>query len=465
MLNLDPLRHSRLVEKDGAGSDPAPGAQGDSQNPGGFSAKAPTRDVSGDLALDLRLHGILEQACLATAAAGAVIALAAGDEMVCRATFGEKAPAVGVSLNTRSGLSGACIRTRELQRCDDAFTDLRVNANACRDLEIRSILVLPVIIGETLCGIFEIFSPIPCAFGDGDIQALTALSNRISQTVGEASSTEQPALEATTQAGPTRFVESEPVPVRAEVVAREMFRAAESQPAPRKRDYWTSVLTAGVICLAVLLGWMVGRAGWSMAVNRAQAQLPAVPDEVQAATQVTPPAVTAPVPATSARAVQTEPRDKQPQAKQPANPVPKAKSATAEPPAGGLVVYEQGKVVFRMPPADKQAGAADSGAASGAENKSASVEVSPQKNSSYLVERVEPEYPEEARLQRIQGPVVLSALVGANGSVRDVSVISGDPHLTQAAVDAVRQWRFKPHLVRGKPVDFETQITVNFALP
>jgi TonB family protein len=90
---------------------------------------------------------------------------------------------------------------------------------------------------------------------------------------------------------------------------------------------------------------------------------------------------------------------------------------------------------------------------------------SPQAGTNYLLERVEPDYPEDAKQQHIQGPVVLKALVNADGSVREVKVISGDSHLVKAASDAVGQWRFRPHLRAGKPIEFETRITVNFQLP
>ena len=65
-----------------------------------------------------------------------MIALASGDKMVCRATAGEKTPSAGAFLNTRSGLSGLCVQTREMQSCDDTLTDPRVNAAACQTLGI-----------------------------------------------------------------------------------------------------------------------------------------------------------------------------------------------------------------------------------------------------------------------------------------------------------------------------------------
>ena len=80
-----------------------------------------------------------------------------------------------------------------------------------------------------------------------------------------------------------------------------------------------------------------------------------------------------------------------------------------------------------------------------------------------LIMRVAPVYPEEARGQHIQGPVVMKAVIATDGSVRDLTAISGDPQLAKAAAEAVRQWRFQPQL-NHKPVEFETQITMVFTL-
>jgi TonB family protein len=93
------------------------------------------------------------------------------------------------------------------------------------------------------------------------------------------------------------------------------------------------------------------------------------------------------------------------------------------------------------------------------------VPVSPEIARTRLLQRIEPQYPVEARLQYIQGPVVLKAVVGKDGNVQELQVISGDAMLAKAAGDAVRQWRFKPYQPNGQAVEFETQITVNFTLP
>jgi len=81
-----------------------------------------------------------------------------------------------------------------------------------------------------------------------------------------------------------------------------------------------------------------------------------------------------------------------------------------------------------------------------------------------LVHDVTPQYPPEAGRERIEGTVVLLAVIGKDGGVRDVRVESGLPLLAQAAIDAVKQWRYKPYLLNGEPVEVDSHITINFTL-
>jgi putative methionine-R-sulfoxide reductase with GAF domain len=122
--------------------------------------------LSADLALDIILNDIVEQTRLATNASAAAIALVQGNEIVCRATTGENAPGLGVRLDAHSGLSGACVQTKECQRCDDTETDSRVDFDVCSQLGVRSILVYPVLKQGQLVGVTEIFSPRPNAFSE-----------------------------------------------------------------------------------------------------------------------------------------------------------------------------------------------------------------------------------------------------------------------------------------------------------
>ncbi len=81
-----------------------------------------------------------------------------------------------------------------------------------------------------------------------------------------------------------------------------------------------------------------------------------------------------------------------------------------------------------------------------------------------LLHRVQPTYPPAARMNHIQGAVVLRAIIGKDGQVHDLKVISGPSDLVQSAMGAVRQWRYKPYYLLGEPVEVETQITVNYVL-
>ncbi len=81
-----------------------------------------------------------------------------------------------------------------------------------------------------------------------------------------------------------------------------------------------------------------------------------------------------------------------------------------------------------------------------------------------LIHDVPPQYPPEAGRARIEGTVVLMALIDKDGTVKDVRVESGLPLLAQAAINAVKQWRYKPYLVNGEPVEVDSRITINFTL-
>jgi TonB family protein len=118
-----------------------------------------------------------------------------------------------------------------------------------------------------------------------------------------------------------------------------------------------------------------------------------------------------------------------------------ATARSPEMPSDDLVVYQNGRVVFRLPAKTQ---------------KEANVQ---------SLKRVEPEYPEAARQQGIQGLVVLDATVGQDGEVQQLAVVSGNPILANAASAAVLKWRFKPFVQNHRAVVFQTRITVDFVLP
>jgi TonB family protein len=90
--------------------------------------------------------------------------------------------------------------------------------------------------------------------------------------------------------------------------------------------------------------------------------------------------------------------------------------------------------------------------------------VSPRDMQGLLLTRVNPHYPQEAKDQRIQGTVVLGVIVDKEGSVANIQLISGHPLLAPPAIEAVRQWKYKPYVVNDTPLEVDTQVTVNFTL-
>jgi protein TonB len=81
-----------------------------------------------------------------------------------------------------------------------------------------------------------------------------------------------------------------------------------------------------------------------------------------------------------------------------------------------------------------------------------------------LLRKIQPAYPPLARQARIQGSVLLQAEISKDGSIQNLRLISGHPMLAPAAIEAVKQWKYKPYILNGEPVEVETQITVNFTL-
>jgi TonB family protein len=99
----------------------------------------------------------------------------------------------------------------------------------------------------------------------------------------------------------------------------------------------------------------------------------------------------------------------------------------------------------------------------GVENSAERVTLSPG-TADVLSRPVEPNYPLLAKQMKVQGAVVLQALIGKTGSIQDLKVVSGPDILSAAARQAVNQWRFKPYLQNGQPVETEARITVNFTI-
>lgn len=399
--------------------------------------------VSPGLALDLVLNEVVEQARHATGASGAAIALSRDGQMICRATTGN-APDLGVRIGKETGISGACLITGNVQLCSDTDVDPRVDAEACRRLHVRSMLMVAICDQEQNFGLLEVFAAQPNAFSEADVKTLQVLAQRIadskraSEEVSQAEVAPKQSVALPTEAARVSSEEGEnSVTEReAEHSASESEILAEEDS--NRHDVLSSVLVLAVITVAVLLGVVIGVGFNGKTVVRRP-----LTRNVVAGRKDTPERTAGNPPQA---AVVT---DSESPANSVATQVPSNAPAPAAPPSGGLIVTQNGKVIYRS---DTQ----ETNPASAGE---------PQKPSERLIRRINPIYPEAARTQHIEGPVVLNARVLGDGSVSEIEIVSGHPLLAEAATQAVRQWKFQPYSVNGQPIEREERITVRFSLP
>jgi TonB family protein len=422
-----------------------------------------------DLALDLVLNEVVVRAAEATRANSAALALARGNEMVCRAATGQLAPDLGVPLNTRDGLSGACLQTRQPQLSVDTEFDPRIDPVVSRRLGIRSILIVPVfdaINHSQFEGILEVFSPSPAAFSHNDQKVLESFAEecaRIRQSAIEISQRRpKPVI-------PPQLVTAEFVPPEFISPDSSALDSLAPSPLPAHRppyEAWALVLGGLTILAAIAISFLIGsRIGWLGPPGNASSSQVSQP----------PPADSIAVASTKARTTKS--------AATRSTPVAPAK-LTAAPSTDELVVYEKGKVVFRMKPAPAKAdrgkheqASLDSTGQDGVVEASSttriadakvaapSVWLSPAQSEARLLSRSEPQYPSEALAAHRSGSVVLEVQVAEDGSVSNIRTLSGDPLLAAAAAEAVRNWRYQPYRQHDRPSPFQTDVTLSFTLP
>jgi TonB family protein len=399
---------------------------------------------SSELVLDLLLHDLAEEARLAVSADGAAIALDRDDELVCRAAAGSTAPDLGIRLNTRSGLSGMCLREGLPQLCRDSEDDERVDAAACRELGVRAIAVVPVFSGDNIIGVVQVFSGQPDAFSANDLNKLQEFAALVADTLRKS----QQEVPASTP--PAREVTPPQEPLS---IAAIMKKAAPHEPGMRALR---SLVIGLAILVAVLLGFDIG---WHRA--RATKPLPLTLDTIPSPEDL--PNQSPAKNSTGAVAATAQPRAKR-ATKQ------ASESLNSQ---GGLIISQNGKIVYRQGPA-----AARTDAPGGSENalesdlvpqaiatSSSTPGLSSGITEGRLIHNVQPAYPAQAIEQHVQGPVLLHGTVGTDGVIHELAVVSGDPILSSAARQAVEQWRYEPYRRDGAPIPVPIDITIDFKLP
>jgi TonB family protein len=376
-----------------------------------------------------------------------------------------------------------------MQRCDDAQSDPRADIEASRDLGVRSVMILPLLQNNELVGLFEVFSPSASVFGERDERTLDALSQLALANLQRAS--EPPALAGIENALATEAAGSYTGCDERSSSSAEYDSGGAILPptvnenfSARSINVLTWVMGSLVFAAAGLLVVMVsGRLGAgtfaARAHERSTVSAPLSRPNNQAIGAGSSPEEAAGTTANRANANETS-RARPSEFSRAVPASTDARAREQSPPAGSLLVYQGGKEIFRLPPtvennvAGNQAqlnhspatGEIGAGRQSGPGIEAAAIyELSPEVAEGSLLRRVEPDYPEQARQQQIQGPVVLDVRAGRDGSIQEIKLLSGQPLLADAAIAAVKQWRFRPLKIKGQPVEMETKVTLNFKLP
>lgn len=434
------------------------------------------------------LGAIAESAQALTGANSAALAMRRDGLVICRARSGEMAPEVGSRLSVDSGISGECLRTGRVLRCDDTQKDHRVDPEVCLRLGLRSIAIVPLRGHRGTMGVLEAFSTRPYAFAEEHMQFLGRLADLAEAArVRESGVREKPVDSDSFAVGALNF----PPTKRRDAARNLLLRAKEGLVDAKEaivvqvRDHLDLrtvqlILAALTVPLFALLGFSVWNA-WhkipaeavakaSLAqpasaatpppANGAQADLVWKPSPVHVATGR--PAVNPGIEAASRKEIEP------PLTPPPSAPANESKTEIAE-------TTSPSPLASAVPPALMEAPKLEGIAPDNTRLASlASIPVDAARFGSpvsqglsggVLEHRVQPTYPLQALPLRLKGTVVLQATIGEKGKVDDLKVVSGPPLLTAAAMDAVRQWRYSPFLLNGKPVKMQKEITISFQAP
>jgi len=439
--------------------------------------------VSGRMDLSSILSEATHAARYFTDATGAALALWSQGVVICRARSGDTAPPLGAKLDVDAGISGECLRSGRSQRCNDSLTDPRVNAEVCKEMEIRSLAAVPLRGAQGVIGILEVFSDKPNAFSDAHITLLKKLAKIAA--AGREQSVTLPATRSF-ETTPER-AEQKPVAPLTQTATRDWLAFLPARMRGEEGQPLRLAAAAALLLLLAVAGWAISRSRSTRAGQPVHA----------ASAQTLPTAL-------GANALDTSKMDSTTSGNSAKSPstinLTLAPKANADPVAKDLVqrasrstVTERGSAgaaknaiepVTKDVPRPTTVAEADLAAPDPAEalkNSAAPVPqaianptpifpfvalpVSQGVTGGRLTRKVDPTYPVEARSQHIEGAVKLDALVGEDGNVHEVTVTSGPPLLAKAAAQAVKQWHYQPFQLNGKPVSMHNQITIQFKLP
>lgn len=463
-------------------------------------------------ALDAALAFIAEKAALNTRADGAALALQDDSGMVCRASVGT-APGVGVRLQGGSGLTGECIRTASVVRCEDTEVDPRADRLLCRRINLRSTVIVPVISSGAVIGVLETLSARPRAFDNDHVRILRGLAELVSANVRPAvlppraparlmdppaavMAPPAPAPTAPRPPAPPARTAAAAAPAMAPLPAvqpKPALNSAATRPIPlpdspqpaaaapltksvpqamyarARRVPKAAMLAIAGGAFALAIGGLylefhqspVGVAVVHASAPPAAAEPNAASANAPASASVTPTQLVLPPATATAKPASSQPAASE--KKQPSAPEAPGQIALREPSDVSVVQKQADSLV---PPTLELAALS---APSLPKPSTAMPEVQPKVSGGIteakLVHRVDPVYPAVARQMHVEGSVQIQAVVAQNGMIKNPVVVSGPTLLRTAALEAVRKWHYEPSRLDGQPTDRDLLITITFHLP
>jgi TonB family protein len=417
-----------------------------------------------NLSLEVLLDYIAHAAQLVADADGAAIAIRWDNLVVCQARSGDMAPELGTKLDADSGISGQCLRTAGTLLCHDTINDPRVDAEVCRRLGLRSVAVVPVGRMPAVGGILEVFSALPNAFDDIQMELLAELAELVIAA-------QRRSAESSDEVASEKFANS------------EKLAHAEKLANTRKRS-----LILAALAVLLSLSWIFLRGKSNSPPFSAATQQPVGEPSASAVADGSSPDVLEPNPSPV--------EDRRIAKPSPLSPMIKASKTEKDSVTGDVTVRKfvpapasnrntsanvadgvNGPPTQTAEPVAETAPSlsavstsietAPGGLLSAAPNDlpQAATKVSQGLSGGTIEHQVDPIYPRQALEQRVEGPVLLQAVVAEDGTVHDVKVLRGDPLLTSAAIHAVSQWRYLPYRLNGQLIRRPTEITLIFKLP
>ena len=431
------------------------------------------------------LRATTDAARVLTGADGTALALRTNGVIVCRARSGEIAPELWAPLNIESGISGACLRSATILICNDAATDQRVDHEACFSLGVRSIVVVPLRGAMGIAGIMEVFATRAYAFGSEQINSLRVLAEIVEAAYDREGRTPGPAAVSVTSTGRRSALFATPgIPSHrpdSKDIGEQTRAAKFSDEYSPKRRYWIPALAAIALLLVSTVAWWSWRdSSTEIAASETRVTSSSPPEETSsgAALRVFPlkpnPGIASrPSERTKTEGVLQNAAQIDPEmvGSQPTNSgtnpaIERLGASPGKPTSGSEPASPDSEPAptVEVTPSTTQA---DLSVLSSSPTTlpAFGARVSTGVTEATLIRRVNPIYPPEARIQRLAGLVTLDVTVAEDGSIHNVKVVSGPALLASAATMAVKEWRYSPSTLDGKPIEVQKRITINFKLP